>query len=48
MGDLAVMRWLANQALGSGLLHYRWTGATLAWGMALGGAAVMESLASYG
>jgi len=40
----ALTLWLANQAVGFGLLHYPWTGATLAWGLALGGAAVMATL----
>jgi len=43
---LAVALWLTNQALGFGLLHYPWTVSTLAWGVALGVAAVAATLAA--
>jgi hypothetical protein len=43
---LAVALWLTNQAVGFGLLHYPWTASTLAWGVALGGAAVIGALAA--
>lgn len=43
---LAAALWLTNQAVGFGLLHYRWTASTLAWGVALGGAAVIGTLAA--
>src|SRR5262249_27309748 len=42
---LAAALWLANQAVGFGLLHYPWTASTLAWGGALGVAAVVGTLA---
>ena len=41
---LAVALWLTNQAVGFGLLHYPWTASTLAWGVALGVAAVIGTL----
>jgi hypothetical protein len=43
---LAVALWLTNQAVGFGLLHYPWTASTLAWGVALGVAAVIGTLAA--
>jgi hypothetical protein len=43
---LAVALWLTNQAVGFGLLHYPWTASTLAWGAALGAAAVIGTLAA--
>ena len=43
---LAVVLWLTNQAVGFGLLHYPWTAATFAWGLALGVAAVVGTLAA--
>ena len=45
---LAVALWLTNQAVGFGLLHYPWTAPTLAWGVALGVAAVIATLAALG
>ena len=45
---LAVALWLTNQAVGFGLLHYPWTASTLAWGVALGVAAVVATLAALG
>jgi hypothetical protein len=41
---LTVALWLANQAVGFGLLHYPWTASTFAWGAALGVAAVIGTL----
>jgi hypothetical protein len=35
---LAIAAWLGNQAVGFGVLHYPWTGNSVAWGVALGGA----------
>ena len=43
---LTVAVWLANQAVGFGLLSYPWTAKTLAWGIAIGGAAVLGMLAA--
>jgi len=43
---LAVTLWLTNQVVGFGLLHYPWTASTLAWGAALGVAAVVGTLAA--
>ena len=43
---LAVALWLTNQAVGFGVLHYPWTGSTLAWGVALGAGAVVGALAA--
>jgi hypothetical protein len=45
---LAAALWLTNQAVGFGLLHYPWTASTLAWGLALGGAAMIGTLAALG
>jgi hypothetical protein len=36
--------WLANQAIGYGLLGYPWTLDSAAWGLALGAAAVLATL----
>jgi hypothetical protein len=41
---LTVAAWLANQAVGYGVLHYPWTTNSVAWGLALGGAAVVATL----
>ena len=41
---LTVAVWLANQAVGFGVLHYPWTGDSVAWGVAIGGAAVIGTL----
>ena len=38
--------WLASQAVGFGALGYPWTVSTVAWGLALGGAAVLATLAA--
>ena len=38
--------WLANQAVGFVLLHYPWTLTTLAWGIGIGVAAVLATLAA--
>lgn len=43
---LAVALWLTNQAVGFGVLHYPWTVSTIAWGIALGVAAVIGTLAA--
>jgi hypothetical protein len=45
---VTVAVWLANQAVGFGVLHYPWTGKTFAWGIAIGGAAVVGTLAAQG
>jgi hypothetical protein len=37
--------WLANQLVGFTMLGYPWTASTLAWGVALGAAAVLATLA---
>lgn len=42
----AVVVWLANQAVGFGVLNYPWTATTFAWGVAIGGAAVTGTLAA--
>ncbi len=39
-----VVVWLANQAVGFGVLNYPWTADTFAWGVAIGGAAVTGTL----
>jgi hypothetical protein len=44
---LSVVVWLANQAVGYGVLHYPWTGRSAAWGVAIGGAAVVATLAAH-
>jgi len=41
---LTVALWLANQAVGFGLLHYPWSGSTVAWGIALGAGAMIATL----
>jgi len=41
-----VLVWLANQAVGFGVLNYPWTAKTFAWGVAIGGAAVIGTLAA--
>lgn len=41
-----VVVWLANQAVGFGVLNYPWTAKTFAWGVAIGGAAVTGTLAA--
>jgi hypothetical protein len=41
-----VALWLVNQAVGFGMLHYPWTASTVAWGIAIGGAAVMSTVAA--
>ena len=43
---LTIAVWLANQAVGFGVLNYPWTPKTLAWGVAIGGAAVLGVLAA--
>ena len=43
---LTVAVWLANQAVGFGVLHYPWTVRTLAWGLAIGAAAILGTLAA--
>ena len=41
---LALALWLTNQAVGFGVLNYPWTAPTLAWGVAIGAAAVVATL----
>jgi hypothetical protein len=41
---LMVVLWLANQAVGFGVLNYPWTADTLGWGVAIGGAALIGTL----
>ena len=41
-----VLVWLANQAVGFGVLNYPWTAKTFAWGVGIGGAAVIGTLAA--
>jgi hypothetical protein len=41
---LTAALWLANQAVGFGVLNYPWTAKTFAWGVAIGGAAVIGTL----
>jgi hypothetical protein len=43
---VTVAVWLVNQAVGFGVLDYPWTGKTFAWGVAIGGAAVIGTLAA--
>ena len=38
---LTVAVWIANQAVGYGILHYPWTVDSTAWGVAIGGATVI-------
>jgi hypothetical protein len=47
LGAMAVI-WLANQAVGFGALGYPWTLNTILWGLAMGAAAVLATLASSG
>lgn len=44
---LAVALWLTNQVVGFGVLSYPWTASTLAWGVAIGVAAVIATLAAH-
>src|SRR5262249_5506021 len=44
---LTLALWLVNQVVGFGVLHYPWTAETFAWGVAIGGAAVIGTLAAY-
>jgi hypothetical protein len=44
---LAVALWLTNQAVGFGVLSYPWTASTLAWGVAIGAATVIATLAAH-
>jgi hypothetical protein len=44
---LAVALWLTNQVVGFGVLSYPWTASTFAWGIAIGGAAVIATLAAH-
>jgi hypothetical protein len=46
LGTLAA--WLVNQAIGFGFLHYPLDATTLAWGVAIGGAALAATAASAG
>ena len=39
--------WLANQVVGFTVLDYPWTASTFAWGVALGMAAVLATLAAH-
>jgi hypothetical protein len=43
---VTVAVWLANQAVGFGMLHYPWTAKTFAWGIAIGAAAVIGTSAA--
>jgi hypothetical protein len=47
LGTMAVI-WLANQALGFGVLGYPWTLNTMLWGLAIGGAAMLATVAASG
>jgi hypothetical protein len=47
LGTMAVI-WLTNQAVGFGALGYPWTLNTVLWGMAMGAAAVVATLAASG
>src|SRR5262245_9509617 len=38
--------WIGNQAVGFGLLNYPWTANTLAWGAAIGAAALAGTYAA--
>jgi hypothetical protein len=42
---LIVAVWLANQLVGFTVLDYPWTASTVAWGAALGAAAILATLA---
>jgi len=43
---LMIVLWLANQAVGFGVLGYPWRADTLGWGVAIGGAALIGTLAA--
>ena len=43
---LTVALWLVNQAVGFGVLSYPWTVTTLAWGVVIGAAAIIGTLAA--
>lgn len=47
LGTMAVI-WLANQAVGFGALGYPWTLNTVLWGLAIGAAAGLATLAASG
>jgi hypothetical protein len=47
LGTMAVI-WLANQAVGFGALGYPWTLNTVLWGLSMGAAAVLATLAASG
>jgi hypothetical protein len=47
LGAMAVI-WLANQAVGFGALGYPWTLNTVLWGLAIGAAALLATLAASG
>jgi hypothetical protein len=47
LGTMAII-WLANQAVGFGALGYPWTLNTALWGLAIGAAAVLATLAASG
>jgi hypothetical protein len=47
LGTMAVI-WLANQAVGFGALGYPWTLNTILWGLAIGAAAGLATLAAAG
>jgi hypothetical protein len=47
LGTMAVI-WLVNQAVGFGALGYPWTRHTVLWGLAIGVAAVVATLAASG
>ena len=47
LGTIAVV-WLANQAVGFGALGYPWTLNTVLWGLAIGVAALLATLAASG
>src|SRR5262249_33199529 len=45
---LTIAAWLANQAVGYGMLHYPWTVVSVAWGVTIGMAAVLATVAAEG
>ena len=45
---VAGLVWLANQAIGYGLLGYPWTGSSAAWGLAIGVSSALAVLAAKG
>jgi hypothetical protein len=47
LGIMAVI-WLANQAVGFGVLGYPWTLNTMLWGLAIGAAAMLATQAASG